>query len=102
MCGCTSSIKDESEASGLNAEEHALSIVDIKDSVSCAIYANQFEFKGIRYISFRERNKSNIEFFVDQSYYMTGDTVDFCGRTWVALTPVPIDLKIRSKIPTIE
>ncbi len=79
-------------------------ITTVRDSVDAIVYVNRFENEGIRYICFSERNQSNTQFMIDQAYYLQGDTVDFCGRTWVALTPTPTPIETikKEKIPTIE
>ena len=85
-------------------EEERMELVNVRDDVKMTVYVNQFEHDGIRYIAFSERGQDNTQFMVDESYYMqSADTVEFAGRTWVAISPPIESIQIgNSKIPTVK
>lgn len=89
-------VKTDSEVKNKNSE-------NVREKNNTNIAVTSFRYDDIEYLYFRETHEDVGAFIINPAHYCSHDTIELCGRTWVALTKSSLESSfIQNRVPTLE
>lgn len=107
--GCSSPTKEQTQKTNQTQEVKAVSedksknSENVREKNSTNIAVTSFRYDDIEYLYFRENHEDVGSFIINPAHYCSHDTIELCGRTWVAITKPSLEsFFIKNRVPTLE